>query len=245
MEHNHCFCPLGLIGQCHFDYLHNLHNCFCGIAPVVTTTTSVLSTTVTPLSASACHAHTDCSGHICPSDKHPYCKFDRYSSTCHCTVCTEHKHCFCPQGLIGQCHFDYIHNVYSCVCGLPPDTTTTVSTSSTSKSVPTTTLQSISVSSKSTTNSTPIPTTQPTTSSITSTSKPTSRMVSNASSSSVSSSASATSPTSISVPSTNPGIQCPTCDESLNCVWNQTCYPEDSCMIRSYRGTKFTTHCSK
>ncbi|XP_062601100.1 integumentary mucin C.1-like [Saccostrea cucullata] len=219
----------------------------------VTTTTSVPSPTVNPLSTSGCHYHTDCSGHICSSDKHPYCKFDEYSTICHCTVCTEHKHCICPEGLIGLCYFDIEHKNYSCSCRLAPDTTTTVSKSSTSKSVPTTTLQSISVSSKSTTNYTPIPTTtQSSTVSSTTTSKSTTRIVSTASSSSVSSSTSAASPTSnsaisptsTSVPSTNPGTPCPSCDDDLNCVWNTTCSTSQCCMARSPdHGFRFTVHC--
>ncbi|XP_061187118.1 coadhesin-like [Saccostrea echinata] len=41
------------------------------------------------------------------------------------------------------------------------------------------------------------------------------------------------------------GPDCPTCDESLNCTWNNTCDITETCMIRQYSNAKFTVHCSK
>lgn len=38
-------------------------------------------------------------------------------------------------------------------------------------------------------------------------------------------------------------MPCPSCDDQLNCVWNQTCSAGNICMIRSYDGYPFTTHC--
>ncbi|XP_061165053.1 collagen alpha-6(VI) chain-like [Saccostrea echinata] len=37
--------------------------------------------------------------------------------------------------------------------------------------------------------------------------------------------------------------ECPTCDETLSCVWNQTCDVSNVCMVRSVSGRKFNTHC--
>lgn len=39
------------------------------------------------------------------------------------------------------------------------------------------------------------------------------------------------------------GMACPSCDDQLNCTWNQTCIVGSICMIRSYDGYPFTTHC--
>ncbi|XP_062596351.1 thrombospondin-1-like [Saccostrea cucullata] len=38
---------------------------------------------------------------------------------------------------------------------------------------------------------------------------------------------------------------CPSCDENLNCVWNQTCSASESCMVRAVtgHGFQFTVHC--
>ncbi|XP_062586528.1 uncharacterized protein LOC134248132 [Saccostrea cucullata] len=38
---------------------------------------------------------------------------------------------------------------------------------------------------------------------------------------------------------------CPSCDENLNCVWNQTCSASESCMVRAAtgHGFQFTVHC--
>ncbi|XP_062599429.1 uncharacterized protein LOC134260917 isoform X2 [Saccostrea cucullata] len=133
----------------------------------------------------SCIYNNDCHGYGCGSGLYPQCANLDGHSRCLCEVCTEHSHCLCPQGLIGQCHFDYIHNYHRCICGLAPDTT--IKTTSTTVATTSTTTKT-----------------------------------------------------------TIAGIQCPTCDETLNCVWNQTCYPEESCMIRSrYQGTKFTTHCTR
>ncbi|XP_061172197.1 uncharacterized protein LOC133181654 [Saccostrea echinata] len=115
--------------------------------PVGTPTASIATEEI-PTTLSTCHYHTDCSDHVCPSHKHPYCNIDKHSSTCQCTE------------------------------------TTTRTTSVTTISL-----------------------------------------------------------TTAAAATTTDGFQCPTCDEELNCVWNQTCYPEEICMIRQYPGTKFTTHC--
>ena len=40
------------------------------------------------------------------------------------------------------------------------------------------------------------------------------------------------------------GAACPTCDESLNCVWGRVCPDSQTCMIRSYPNYKFSVHCS-
>ncbi|XP_078318956.1 hemicentin-1-like isoform X2 [Crassostrea virginica] len=40
------------------------------------------------------------------------------------------------------------------------------------------------------------------------------------------------------------GAACPTCDESLNCVWGRVCPEAHTCMIRSYPHYKFSVHCS-
>uniref|UniRef100_A0A8W8N8U6 TNFR-Cys domain-containing protein n=1 Tax=Magallana gigas TaxID=29159 RepID=A0A8W8N8U6_MAGGI len=41
------------------------------------------------------------------------------------------------------------------------------------------------------------------------------------------------------------GLACPTCDNNLVCTFNNTCDSSETCMIRSYHGTRFTVHCSK
>ncbi|XP_022341552.2 semaphorin-5A-like [Crassostrea virginica] len=46
-----------------------------------------------------------------------------------------------------------------------------------------------------------------------------------------------------SCPLANTGTSCPSCDDQLNCTWNQTCTASSVCMIRSYDGYPFTTHC--
>lgn len=47
----------------------------------------------------------------------------------------------------------------------------------------------------------------------------------------------------LSCPSQTTGMACPSCDDQLNCTWNQTCIVGSICMIRSYDGYPFTTHC--
>ena len=41
------------------------------------------------------------------------------------------------------------------------------------------------------------------------------------------------------------GPDCPTCDVDLNCHWNSVCDVSEVCMIRSYRNTTFSVHCTK
>nr|XP_022286228.1 semaphorin-5A-like [Crassostrea virginica] len=41
------------------------------------------------------------------------------------------------------------------------------------------------------------------------------------------------------------GPECPTCDVDLNCHWNSVCDVSEVCMIRSYRNTTFSVHCTK
>ncbi|XP_078333127.1 properdin-like isoform X2 [Crassostrea virginica] len=42
---------------------------------------------------------------------------------------------------------------------------------------------------------------------------------------------------------TCPGLVCPSCDDSLNCVFNNTCDSSETCMIRSHQETQFSVHC--
>nr|XP_022328846.1 hemicentin-1-like isoform X1 [Crassostrea virginica] len=42
-----------------------------------------------------------------------------------------------------------------------------------------------------------------------------------------------------------PGLVCPSCDPSLNCVFNNTCDSSETCMIRTYKQTNLSVHCSK
>nr|XP_034304717.1 integumentary mucin C.1 isoform X2 [Crassostrea gigas] len=97
-------------------------------APTSTTikapTTTQDPTTVDPQLLIKCLNHTDCSSHVCPTGKHPYCNFGQRSSDCQCTVCTDDSHCPSPAGLVGTCHFNYFDRSYSCVYGIAPDTTT-------------------------------------------------------------------------------------------------------------------------
>uniref|UniRef100_K1QJG0 Uncharacterized protein n=1 Tax=Magallana gigas TaxID=29159 RepID=K1QJG0_MAGGI len=89
----------------------------------ITKTTNLLTTpdptTVDPQLLIKCTNHTECSSHVCPVGKHPYCNFGQRSSDCQCTDCTDNSHCFCPEGLVGTCHFNYFDRSYSCVCGFP------------------------------------------------------------------------------------------------------------------------------
>ncbi|XP_052721728.1 integumentary mucin C.1-like, partial [Crassostrea angulata] len=87
-------------------------------------TTTQNPTTVDPQLLIKCLNHTECSSHVCPAGKHPYCNFGQRSTDCQCTVCTDDSHCFCPAGLVGKCHFNYFDRSYSCVCEIVPDTTT-------------------------------------------------------------------------------------------------------------------------
>uniref|UniRef100_A0A8W8NN68 Uncharacterized protein n=1 Tax=Magallana gigas TaxID=29159 RepID=A0A8W8NN68_MAGGI len=93
----------------------------------ITKTTNLLTTpdptTVDPQLLIKCTNHTECSSHVCPVGKHPYCNFGQRSSDCQCTDCTDNSHCFCPEGLVGTCHFNYFDRSYSCVCGFPETTT--------------------------------------------------------------------------------------------------------------------------
>ncbi|XP_078334060.1 properdin-like [Crassostrea virginica] len=41
------------------------------------------------------------------------------------------------------------------------------------------------------------------------------------------------------------GLVCPSCDASLNCVFNSTCDSSETCMIRAHQKSQFTVHCSK
>ena len=41
------------------------------------------------------------------------------------------------------------------------------------------------------------------------------------------------------------GLVCPSCDASLNCVFNSTCDSSETCMIRAHQNSQFTVHCSK
>uniref|UniRef100_K1Q6Z0 Hemicentin-1 n=1 Tax=Magallana gigas TaxID=29159 RepID=K1Q6Z0_MAGGI len=47
-----------------------------------------------------------------------------------------------------------------------------------------------------------------------------------------------------SCPTAAPGVPCPVCDPSMNCVWGNECPDGQTCMIRSYPHYKFTVHCS-
>ncbi|XP_078334077.1 adhesion G protein-coupled receptor B1-like [Crassostrea virginica] len=45
-------------------------------------------------------------------------------------------------------------------------------------------------------------------------------------------------------PSTTPsGVSCPTCNALMECTWNTVCDVTESCMVRSFPGFQFTTHC--
>ncbi|XP_055997295.1 coadhesin-like [Ostrea edulis] len=46
-------------------------------------------------------------------------------------------------------------------------------------------------------------------------------------------------------PTTPPGKPCPSCDQTLTCVWNQTCTASETCMVRAVtgHGFQFTIHC--
>ncbi|XP_078334015.1 uncharacterized protein LOC144625706 [Crassostrea virginica] len=90
------------------------------------TTPTIVPTTESQKSTSACHFHDDCIGHLCQGNQHPYCKIDLDSSVCHCTVCTEDSHCYCPQGLVGKCHFNYFLRTHNCVCAISPETTSNI-----------------------------------------------------------------------------------------------------------------------
>ncbi|XP_048775646.2 uncharacterized protein LOC125680252 [Ostrea edulis] len=41
------------------------------------------------------------------------------------------------------------------------------------------------------------------------------------------------------------GVRCPSCDMNLNCVWNNVCVSTQSCLVRSYPGYPFSTHCAE
>lgn len=47
-----------------------------------------------------------------------------------------------------------------------------------------------------------------------------------------------------SCPTASPGVPCPVCDPSMNCVWGNECPDGQTCMIRSYPHYNFTVHCS-
>uniref|UniRef100_A0A8W8ND26 Spondin-like TSP1 domain-containing protein n=1 Tax=Magallana gigas TaxID=29159 RepID=A0A8W8ND26_MAGGI len=42
---------------------------------------------------------------------------------------------------------------------------------------------------------------------------------------------------------TNVGVNCPSCNENLQCTWNTACHVTENCMVRSIPGFSFTTHC--
>nr|XP_034304874.1 integrin beta-6 isoform X2 [Crassostrea gigas] len=149
------------LGSCHcgdIDCQHNSdcnHHCraseksmclhgTCSCKETTTTTTSTPTTTTTEASTTTrefttvdsqvllkCRTHTECSSHVCPAGKHPYCSFRQRSTDCQCTVCTDDSHCFCPSGLVGKCYFNIFDRSYSCVCGIAMETTAIVLTTKT------------------------------------------------------------------------------------------------------------------
>nr|XP_022315094.1 thrombospondin-2-like isoform X1 [Crassostrea virginica] len=52
--------------------------------------------------------------------------------------------------------------------------------------------------------------------------------------------------TSTTQPSTiSSGVSCPTCNERMECTWKAVCDVTETCMVRSYPGFNFTTHCTQ
>ena len=47
-------------------------------------------------------------------------KINRFYAYYFVLVCSDHSHCYCPQGLVGKCHFNYFQRLYDCVCAFPP-----------------------------------------------------------------------------------------------------------------------------
>ncbi|XP_061184390.1 uncharacterized protein LOC133192394 [Saccostrea echinata] len=41
------------------------------------------------------------------------------------------------------------------------------------------------------------------------------------------------------------GTRCPSCDRNLNCVWSYVCKATQSCLVRSFPGYPFSTHCAE
>ncbi|XP_078332254.1 uncharacterized protein LOC144625411 [Crassostrea virginica] len=184
---------------------------------IAATTPTTVPTTESPKSTSACHFHADCIGHLCQGNQHPYCKIVLHSSVCHCTVCTEDSHCYCPQGLVGKCHFNYFLRTHNCVCAISPaqttgnpsttQTTTIATTETPSSTAQTVITQAPTTLAKSTTgNFTTTPSVTQSTSQLT-------------------------------------GVSCPTCNERMECTWKAVCDVTETCMVRWYPGFNFTTHC--
>ncbi|XP_022314749.2 adhesion G protein-coupled receptor B1-like isoform X1 [Crassostrea virginica] len=52
-------------------------------------------------------------------------------------------------------------------------------------------------------------------------------------------------PSSTQLSTTSSGVSCPTCNERMECTWKAICDVSETCMVRSYPGFNFTTHCTQ